>query len=72
MRKKTAHEVNQEREANRFAVELLMPEEFVRRDLKGRKEIDGKTITELAKRYEVSEILMAWRLVDIGCGVSPV
>lgn len=54
-------------EANRFAAELLMPEQRVRADLKKRGEIDlfgdnSKLIKELAEKYRVSEQAMAIRL----------
>jgi Zn-dependent peptidase ImmA (M78 family) len=58
-------------EANRFAAELLMPEEQIRKDLSSRGRIDLMTddsreiIGELADRYEVSFQAMAIRLTTL-------
>ena len=49
-----------EREANRFAAELLMPEELVREH--GAREAD---VAELARTFDVSPIAMAYRLVNL-------
>ncbi|MBN9535065.1 MAG: ImmA/IrrE family metallo-endopeptidase [Alphaproteobacteria bacterium] len=52
-------------EANAFAMELLMPEQFLRDDLKrmGGVDIeDSKTIAKLAKRYQVSAGAMILRI----------
>jgi Zn-dependent peptidase ImmA (M78 family) len=54
-----------EEEANAFAVELLMPESFVRREIQriGGIDIDDeKTIKTLAKKFGVSPSLMAMRI----------
>jgi Zn-dependent peptidase ImmA (M78 family) len=59
----------QEREANIFAMCLLMPEDFIRRDMDGVKEIDlieDKRIKALAKRYGVTEQMMVMRLCELG------
>jgi Zn-dependent peptidase ImmA (M78 family) len=59
----------EEDEANLFAMYLLMPEEFVRREVsKMKDEIDlesGKQIAELAKKFQVSVPLMTIRLGQI-------
>lgn len=58
----------EELEANVFAMELLMPEEFLRRDLTELGSIDvcdDANIRKLAKRYEVSEQLMTFRIADL-------
>ena len=50
-----------EREANRFAAELLMPEPLVR-ECVGR---DGLEVGALAGAFDVSPIAMAYRLVNL-------
>jgi Zn-dependent peptidase ImmA (M78 family) len=61
-------------EANHFAAALLMPEDFLRRDLlqskPGENKLD-KAINSLAVRYEVSARAMELRLVNLGV-ISPV
>ena len=58
-------------EANRFAAELLMPVEFVHKDLAD-VEIDvadaDELIERLAKRYQVSKQAMTIRLTTLGLG----
>jgi len=53
-------------EANRFAAELLMPEEKLRADIKKKSGIDlfgdEDKLKELAERYQVSEQAMTIRL----------
>lgn len=55
-----------EDEANAFAMELLMPEKFLRADIKklGVKLdfVDGSEVEKLAKLYRVSVSLMTFRL----------
>ena len=54
-----------EAEANAFAMELLMPTEFLRRDLKqmgGIDLADDRQVEKLAKKYRVSVSLMAIRI----------
>jgi Zn-dependent peptidase ImmA (M78 family) len=61
-------------EANRFAAALLMPEEFLRRDLLRLKPNDrtiDNSIHSLAVRYKVSTRAMELRLVNLGF-ISPV
>jgi hypothetical protein len=50
-----------EREANRFAAELLMPEPLVRE----RVGSDGLDVAALAGTFDVSPIAMAYRLVNL-------
>jgi predicted transcriptional regulator len=50
-----------EREANRFAAELLMPEPLIRERVK----VDGLDVTALAGTFNVSPIAMAFRLVNL-------
>jgi Zn-dependent peptidase ImmA (M78 family) len=49
-----------EQAANRFAAELLMPEELLRRDAR------TVSLSRLATRYEVSEEAMGFRLANLG------
>ena len=61
------NEADQEREANVFAMELLMPEFMVRRE--ARLPLDAESdpeVKRLAKLFQVSVQLMTIRLADIG------
>lgn len=49
-------------EATAFAMELLMPEEWVRRDAKGIDLLDTLAVEKLAKTYQVSVPLMSFRI----------
>jgi Zn-dependent peptidase ImmA (M78 family) len=54
-----------EHEANIFAMELLMPREFLLKDLKAMGGIDvsdDDDVAKLAKKYRVSQDLMAIRI----------
>lgn len=51
-----------EREANRFAAELLMPAALVTREVADH----GPDPTALAGAFRVSAVAMAWRLVNLG------
>ncbi len=51
-----------ERQANRFAAELLMPEPLVR----AQADRDGADPIALAARFGVSDIAMGYRLVNLG------
>lgn len=54
-----------EHEANVFAMELLMPTKFLLKDLKAMGGIDvadDAGIAKLAKKYRVSQALMAIRI----------
>jgi Zn-dependent peptidase ImmA (M78 family) len=54
-------------EANQFAAELLMPEEFILRDLKEISATEPEAaVEELAQRYRVSIQSMAIRLSKLG------
>jgi len=53
-------------EANRFAAALLIPDEFLRRDLSRVSHFDQPTITRLASRYKVSPVAMKFRLSNLG------
>jgi len=61
--------LQEDSEANYFAMELLMPEDWLRADLGDKKVFDIESdpaIGILAARYQVSEQLMTLRLVQIG------
>jgi hypothetical protein len=62
-------EDSEEREANLFAAELLMPRQFIERDL-AKRQIhslqDEEEIETLAKRYEVSTQALSFRLANLG------
>lgn len=61
-------DTDEEREANYFAAELLMPEGFLENDLRDKK-IDieeDEQITMLANQYKVSPQAMTYRLVNLG------
>jgi len=66
-------EDRQEIEANGFAAELLMPTDFLQRDL-ANEEIDGlgvdgeELVERMAKRYQVSKQAMTIRLTNLGLG----
>lgn len=49
-------------EANAFAIELLMPEQWIRRDAKGIDLLDTLAVEKLAKMYRVSVPLMSFRI----------
>jgi Zn-dependent peptidase ImmA (M78 family) len=59
-------------EANFFAASLLMPKDFLRRDVaqlarfNGEAELGENDIKTLARRYEVSQLAMSYRLVSLG------
>ncbi len=51
-----------ELEASAFAIELLMPEAWIRRDAKGIDLLDTLAVEKLAKMYQVSVPLMSFRI----------
>jgi Zn-dependent peptidase ImmA (M78 family) len=55
-----------EREANVFAAELLMPEPQVRDHAAGMASVGS-----IAKRFDVSEVAMNWRLYSFGLSERP-
>jgi Zn-dependent peptidase ImmA (M78 family) len=61
---------SEELEANRFAAELLMPEDLLQRILGsllvGRPLSDIDLVKRLARRFEVSEQAMTFRLANLG------
>jgi len=58
---------DQEREANYFAMCLLIPEQMIKEDCKNLViMLHGNQIKELAERYQVSELLMTLRLQELG------
>lgn len=62
-------QVNAEVEANLFAAELLMPADFVARDLQELGTVDlldDETIKSLARKYQVSPQALTYRLINLG------
>ena len=59
----------EELEANAFAAALLMPQEFLLRDLAERAidASDESAVRSLAQRYGVSQQALTLRLVELGC-----
>ena len=60
---------DEEKEANLFAAELLMPHQFLRADLAGADALDpydDNLIPELARRYQVSVQALTFRLQYLG------
>jgi len=55
----------EEIEANQFAAELLIPQDFLRSDLESGKH-SAKDAARLARRYRVSEAAMSYRFVNLG------
>lgn len=59
----------QEREANLFAAQLLMPKRLLKKDISKIEEIhllEGDEIEKLAKKYKVSAAAMTYRLANLG------
>jgi Zn-dependent peptidase ImmA (M78 family) len=55
--------------ANKFAAALLMPEEFVRRELEKHEDfidLNEDIIAELAQKFEVSATAMGFRIQNLG------
>jgi Zn-dependent peptidase ImmA (M78 family) len=53
-------------EANRFAAELLIPRDFLVKDLDALRRIEKRTVALLASRYRVSPEAMKFRLTNLG------
>ena len=71
LRSKNSHLFNpaEEREANEFAAELLMPKAFIQEDMKAFSDKDlmyDEDLTELAKKYKVSVQALTFRLQNLG------
>jgi Zn-dependent peptidase ImmA (M78 family) len=64
-------------EANSFAANLLMPKEFLLKDLRlqagsnGEVELSKDQLSALARKYQVSETAMNFRLINLGF-ISPI
>jgi Zn-dependent peptidase ImmA (M78 family) len=61
----TTGEDDEEKEANLFAAELLMPAAFLDRDLRGKEFdllVDNNLLVKLAKKYKVSVQALTFRL----------
>lgn len=68
MAKRTPEKEQMEAEANYFAMCLLMPYEFMKKDLEELGEIDvcdDPKIRKLAKKYQVTEQLMMIRIGQV-------
>jgi Zn-dependent peptidase ImmA (M78 family) len=60
-------ELAKEKEANAFAAALLMPEKMLREEINNQKEeAKKKFITNLAKKFQVSEQAITIRLTNLG------
>jgi Zn-dependent peptidase ImmA (M78 family) len=62
-------EDNEEKEANLFAAELLMPAKFLKKDLEGKSFdllADTTLLDGLAKKYQVSTQALTFRLANLG------
>lgn len=58
-------------EANRFAAALLMPEDFLRRDVGNHPlPLTADALATLAARFEVSQQAMVFRLINLGIPVE--
>jgi Zn-dependent peptidase ImmA (M78 family) len=57
-------------EANRFAAELLMPTDFLMKDIDALKNVNQSSLDALAKRYRVSSQAMKIRLGNFGFFVA--
>ncbi len=57
-----------EKEANLFAAELLMPAKFLEKDLKGKDIdlLDDEQLVDLAAKYKVSVQALSFRLANLG------
>jgi Zn-dependent peptidase ImmA (M78 family) len=70
LRKKNSNELNEneEKEANRFAAELLMPKEFIEKDMVDYENSDllyGDDLPKLARKYQVSVRALTFRLANL-------
>jgi Zn-dependent peptidase ImmA (M78 family) len=69
--------VTEEIEANSFAANLLMPKRFIVEDLefqlasRSDGELPRDQLTALARKYQVSETAMTFRLINLGL-ISPI
>lgn len=57
-------------EANAFAMELLMPFDWIVRDANGIDLCDDKAVTKLAKKYAVPPFTMAYRIGEVRSALS--
>lgn len=59
-----------EAEANAFAMELLMPFDWLAADCKGIDVSDEKAVAKLAAKYRVAPTVMAMRIGEIRCELA--
>lgn len=52
----------EEQEANEFAMELLMPSEWLLRDCKGIELFDKKALKRVADKYKVDPEMIVYRM----------
>ena len=62
-------EVKKEREANAFAANLLMPEQFISNEINNAPDNTKNAIEYLANVFKVSEQAMTFRLANLGYSV---
>ncbi|MBV6287384.1 ImmA/IrrE family metallo-endopeptidase [Pseudomonas aegrilactucae] len=60
----SGYEQPREMQANQFAAQLLMPEAVVRSV--ARYGVDSRTISDMARGFNVSEVAMGYRLKNLG------
>lgn len=65
-----ANDPQMQHEANIFAMELLMPFDFVVADMHGLDLSDDLEIEKLANRYRVPRGVMAMRVADVRAALS--
>lgn len=63
--KSTTGEYQNEREANAFAAALLMPQNMLIADLERYEISDDKAVSNLARKYKVSELAMSIRISNL-------
>lgn len=56
---------NMDAEANAFAMELLMPFDWIVRDATGLDLCDERSVQKLAKKYRVASTVMAVRVGEV-------
>lgn len=72
----TDRERTQEAEANYFAICLLMPRQWVHTELDKLLDLnknmpEDEIVQRMAKRFQVSEVMMTMRLVELGRMIAP-
>jgi Zn-dependent peptidase ImmA (M78 family) len=65
-----ANNPQMEHEANIFAMELLMPFDFVVKDIQGLDLTDDQEIDKMANRYRVPRGVIAMRIADVRAALA--